>query len=70
MDGHGDSQSSKGLFPTETFFNAAEGGHLPCPMMAVNDAKAKHYYDNKYGTGQSTWDAIMHTTNLIVHSRQ
>ena len=24
-------------------------------MMAVNDAKAKHYYDNKYGTGQSVW---------------
>ncbi|MCI8538774.1 MAG: adenosylhomocysteinase [Oscillospiraceae bacterium] len=39
---------------------------LPCPMMAVNDAKAKHYYDNKYGTGQSVWDAIMHTTNLVV----
>ncbi|WP_294519612.1 adenosylhomocysteinase, partial [uncultured Pseudoflavonifractor sp.] len=36
-------------------------GILPCPMMAVNDAKAKHYYDNKYGTGQSVWDAIMHT---------
>lgn len=34
-------------------------GILPCPMMAVNDAKAKHYYDNKYGTGQSVWDAIM-----------
>ena len=41
-------------------------GILPCPMMAVNDAKAKHYYDNKYGTGQSTMDAIMHTTNLMV----
>ncbi len=41
-------------------------GILPCPMMAVNDAKAKHYYDNKYGTGQSAWDAIMHTTNLMV----
>ena len=41
-------------------------GILPCPMMAVNDAKAKHYYDNKYGTGQSTWNAIMNTTNLIV----
>ena len=41
-------------------------GTLPCPMMAVNDAKAKHYYDNKYGTGQSSWDAIMHLTNLIV----
>lgn len=41
-------------------------GILPCPMMAVNDAKAKHYYDNKYGTGQSAWTAIMDTTNLIV----
>ena len=41
-------------------------GILPCPMMAVNDAKAKHYYDNKYGTGQSVWDAIMHMTNLVV----
>ena len=41
-------------------------GILPCAMMAVNDAKAKHYYDNKYGTGQSVWDAIMHTTNLMV----
>ena len=41
-------------------------GTLPCPMMAVNDAKAKHYYDNKYGTGQSVWDAIMHLTNLII----
>ncbi len=41
-------------------------GILPCPMVAVNDAKAKHYYDNKYGTGQSVWDAIMHTTNLVV----
>ena len=35
-------------------------------MMNVNDAKCKHYYDNKYGTGQSVWDAIMHTTNLLV----
>ena len=43
-----------------------EDGILPCPMVAVNDAKAKHYYDNKYGTGQSVWDGIMHTTNLVV----
>jgi adenosylhomocysteinase len=41
-------------------------GILPCPMVAVNDAKAKHYYDNKYGTGQSVWDGIMHTTNLVI----
>lgn len=41
-------------------------GCLPCAMMAVNDAKSKHYYDNQYGTGQSVWDAVMHTTNLLV----
>ena len=41
-------------------------GCLPCPMIAVNDAKAKHYYDNKYGTGQSVMDGILHTTNLIL----
>ena len=44
----------------------AAAGLLPFPMMNVNDAKCKHYYDNKYGTGQSVWDAIMHTTNLLV----
>ena len=44
----------------------AKAGALPFPMMNVNDAKCKHYYDNKYGTGQSVWDAIMHTTNLLV----
>ena len=44
----------------------AAAGALPFPMMNANDAKCKHYYDNKYGTGQSVWDAIMHTTNLLV----
>ena len=44
----------------------AKAGALPFPMMNVNDAKCKHYYDNKYGTGQSVWDSIMHTTNLLV----
>lgn len=41
-------------------------GKLPFPMVDINDAKCKHYYDNKYGTGQSVWDAIMHTTNTLV----
>ncbi len=44
----------------------AAAGVLPFPMMNVNDAKCKHFYDNKYGTGQSVWDSIMHTTNLLV----
>ena len=41
-------------------------GALKFPMMAVNDALSKHLYDNRYGTGQSVWDAIMRTTNTVV----
>ncbi|NLG84797.1 MAG: adenosylhomocysteinase [Firmicutes bacterium] len=44
---------------------AAEGV-LGFPMMAVNDARCKHLFDNRYGTGQSVWDGIMRTTNLLV----
>lgn len=36
------------------------------PMMLVNDASCKHFFDNRYGTGQSVWDGINRTTNLIV----
>ena len=35
------------------------------PMMLVNDAACKHFFDNRYGTGQSVWDGINRTTNLI-----
>jgi len=41
-------------------------GVLKFPMIAVNDALCKHLFDNRYGTGQSTWDSIMRNTNLIV----
>ena len=41
-------------------------GTLLYPMFDVNDADCKHLFDNRYGTGQSTLDAVMHTTNLIV----
>lgn len=44
----------------------AQEGVLPFPMLAVNDAQSKHLFDNRYGTGQSVWDAILRTTNLIV----
>ena len=44
-------------------------GILKFPMVAVNDANCKHLFDNRYGTGQSTWDSIMHNTNLIVASK-
>lgn len=36
------------------------------PMMAVNDAYMKYLFDNRYGTGQSVWDGINRTTNLVV----
>lgn len=39
---------------------------LAFPMIAVNDAFCKYLFDNRYGTGQSTWDGIMRTTNLVV----
>jgi adenosylhomocysteinase len=44
----------------------AARGQLKFPAMAVNDAEMKHLFDNRYGTGQSTWDAILNTTNLQV----
>ena len=44
-------------------------GPLPFPMINVNDADCKHLYDNVYGTGQSTIDAIMHTTNNVIASK-
>ncbi len=44
----------------------AKAGLLDYPMINVNDADCKHLFDNRYGTGQSTLDGIMNTTNLII----
>ena len=41
-------------------------GKLRFPMVRVNNAMMKHLFDNRYGTGQSVWDGINRTTNLIV----
>ncbi|MEG6587946.1 adenosylhomocysteinase [Paenibacillus barengoltzii] len=41
-------------------------GQLKFPMVAVNDAYCKYLFDNRYGTGQSVWDGINRTTNLVV----
>lgn len=41
-------------------------GALKFPMVAVNNAYCKYLFDNRYGTGQSVWDGINRTTNLIV----
>ena len=45
-------------------------GELKFPMMLVNNADCKHLFDNRYGAGQSVWDGIMRTTNLIVAGKQ
>ncbi len=44
----------------------AKEGALSFPMISVNDAYCKYLFDNRYGTGQSVWDGINRTTNLIV----
>ncbi len=44
----------------------AAGGHLRYPIIAVNDAKTKHFFDNRYGTGQSTLDGILRATNVLL----
>ena len=41
-------------------------GELLYPVIAVNDARCKHLFDNRFGTGQSVWTGIMATTNLVV----
>ncbi len=44
-------------------------GVLPFPAMAVNDAQTKHFFDNRYGTGQSTIDGIIRATNILIAGR-
>ncbi len=46
--------------------NMNRAGRLAFPMVRVNNAQCKHFFDNRYGTGQSVWDGINRTTNLIV----
>ena len=43
----------------------ADEGNLKYPVIAVNDADTKHFFDNRYGTGQSTLDGITRATNLL-----
>ena len=44
----------------------AANGVLSYPIIAVNDAMTKHFFDNRYGTGQSTMDAILRATNILI----
>jgi len=43
-----------------------QAGVLLFPMVAVNDSKTKHFFDNRYGTGQSTLDGIIRATNVLL----
>ncbi len=45
--------------------NMARAGKLVYPIIAVNDAQTKHFFDNRYGTGQSTMDGITRATNVL-----
>lgn len=47
----------------------AADGALAYPIIAINDALTKHLFDNRYGTGQSTWDGILRATNILVAGR-
>jgi adenosylhomocysteinase len=45
-------------------------GVLKFPVIAVNDAQTKHFFDNRYGTGQSTIDGVVRATNLLLAGRK
>src|SRR5437763_14020979 len=47
----------------------AEQGVLKYPIIAVNEAQTKHFFDNRYGTGQSTIDGILRATNILLAGR-
>jgi len=47
-----------------------KNGVLFYPIIAVNDAKTKHYFDNRYGTGQSTIDGILRATNILLAGKK
>lgn len=48
----------------------AARGLLTFPVIAVNDSRTKHLFDNRYGTGQSTWDGILRATNTLVAGKR
>jgi adenosylhomocysteinase len=50
--------------------NMAKAGKLLYPIIAVNDAQTKHFFDNRYGTGQSTIDGITRATNILWAGRK
>lgn len=59
----GCEETTTGIIRLEAMNKA---GELKFPMVRVNNAACKHFFDNRYGTGQSVFDGINRTTNLIV----
>ena len=58
----GAEETTTGLLRLRAMHDA---GELGFPMIAVNDALSKYLFDNRYGTGQSVWDGILRSTNLV-----
>ncbi|MGA1622837.1 MAG: adenosylhomocysteinase, partial [Synechocystis sp.] len=56
-------ETTTGIVRLRAMFN---DGVLTFPAMNVNDADTKHFYDNRYGTGQSTLDGIIRATNILL----
>jgi adenosylhomocysteinase len=46
-----------------------KSGRMTWPAIAVNDAQTKHFFDNRYGTGQSTLDGVIRATNILLAGR-
>ncbi|MEN9225442.1 MAG: adenosylhomocysteinase [Thermostichus sp. DRC_bins_24] len=56
-------ETTTGIIRLKAMFKA---GVLSFPVMTVNDAETKHFFDNRYGTGQSTLDGILRCTNILL----
>ena len=62
----GAEETTTGLIRLRAMENLKHG----FPMIAVNDAQCKFLFDDRYGTGQSVWDGIMRSTNLIIAGKK
>ncbi len=58
----GAEETTTGVIRLRSMYN---DGQLKYPMIAINDAQTKHFFDNRYGTGQSTIDGITRATNIL-----
>ena len=47
-----------------------EGRRAEAPVIAVNDAMTKQFFDNRYGTGQSTLDGVIRATNMLIAGKR